>query len=107
MQVPETVRVQAPPRVLAIVLGNLVGNAFRRTLSGAVTISWHDGRLEVTDTGPGIPSEIVASACQRHVAGEHGHGLGLSIVSALCERFGWQLDLESREGSGTCATLVL
>jgi signal transduction histidine kinase len=107
VEVPGTVHVQAPRRVLAIVLGNLVGNAFRRTLRGAVTIGWHQDHLEVRDTGPGIPQEIVASAGRRHVASEPGHGLGLSIVSALCERVGWQLDLDSCEGSGSCATLIL
>jgi signal transduction histidine kinase len=35
-----------------------------------------------------------------------GFGLGLSIVSRLCDRFGWQLEIESVVGSGTTAQLI-
>lgn len=107
VQVPDDVRVQAPPRVLAVVLGNLVGNAFRRTACGSVTVGWRDGRVEVVDTGPGIPEEIAGSATQRHVGTEHGYGLGLNIAKALCDRSGWELEFSSAEGTGTCASLRL
>ena len=34
-----------------------------------------------------------------------GPGLGLSIVRRLCERFGWNITLESQPGQGTRAVL--
>jgi signal transduction histidine kinase len=107
VQVPEELQIEAPPRALSIVLGNLVSNAFCRTLRGTVTISWREDRIEVADTGPGIPQEIASSATSRHVGSSEGGGIGLSIVTALCERLGWQLQLESAEGSGTRASLRL
>jgi signal transduction histidine kinase len=107
VQIPAGVQVTAPPRALAIVLANLIGNAFRRTHHGAVTIRWKDGAVEVEDTGPGLPAEIETQPTMRHVSSDEGHGLGLSIVSMLCERFGWALLLESGERSGTRAILRL
>lgn len=59
----------------------------------------------MTDTGPGIPPGIATSALERHVSSDRGHGLGLSIVSALCERLGWELRLEAGEGPGTSVRL--
>jgi signal transduction histidine kinase len=40
---------------------------------------------------------------QSHIkeATSQGFGLGLSIVSRLCKRFGWQLTIESEPGKGT------
>ncbi|SQH75032.1 protein of unknown function [Shewanella benthica] len=35
-----------------------------------------------------------------------GHGLGLLIVDALCDRYGWQLMLTSGEESGCIAKLT-
>jgi signal transduction histidine kinase len=107
VQVPESLKIEAPPRVLAIVLGNLVSNAFRRTLCGTVTVTWHDDRIVVADTGPGIPQEIASAATACHVSSAAGAGIGLSIVTALCERLGWHLQLDSAEGSGTRATLTM
>jgi signal transduction histidine kinase len=105
VRVPETLRIEAPPRALAIVLGNLVANAFRRTLQGSVTIAWHEGRLEVVDTGPGVPEHILGIARERHLSTDQGHGLGLSIANALCDRFGWRLELVGAAGTGTRAIL--
>ena len=34
-----------------------------------------------------------------------GHGIGLSIVRSLSERFGWRLRIDSRVGVGTSAHL--
>jgi len=99
--------VTAPEPVLAIVVDNLVANAFLRTPSGKVTIAFAADRLVVSDTGPGIPPEILETATQPHVkgSGSRGHGLGLAIVRTLCERFGWRLELASPKGQGTRAVL--
>jgi signal transduction histidine kinase len=107
VQVPESLRIEAPPRALAIVLGNLVANAFRRTLRGSVTLKWQDEHLEVVDTGPGIPEHLADNATERHLSSGHGYGLGLSIVTALCERFGWRLELVGAPGTGARAILHL
>ena len=40
-------------------------------------------------------------------AGKGGHGVGLTIVRRLSDRFGWPLRLESTLGIGTKATIEL
>jgi signal transduction histidine kinase len=34
-----------------------------------------------------------------------GHGVGLTIVRRLSDRFGWPVDMTSKLGVGTCATI--
>lgn len=52
-------------------------------------------RIEVSDTGPGIPEAIRKSATDRFVRGRAGvgSGLGLAIVAVAMERLGGTLDL--------------
>ena len=35
-----------------------------------------------------------------------GHGVGLTIVKRLSERFGWPLDVDSQPGRGTSVSVV-
>ena len=106
VDVPADARLGADERVLGIVLGNLVRNALQRTERGLVRVRSTDKGLEVSDTGPGIPAHLLAHVTSRGVrAGSVGHGLGLAIVHKLCERCGWRLEVDSREGEGTRVTL--
>jgi len=51
----------------------------------------------------GIEADKLDSVTRTHIKGEksQGFGLGVSIVSRLCRRFGWQLTIESEPGKGT------
>ena len=99
---------------LAIILKHLVRNALQHG-SGRCLIGCrkHAGkiRLDVIDQGPGLP-EKSAAANSRHgksgLAQAHpGLGLGLHIVRQLAARLGIALDLVSRPGHGTRASLHL
>ena len=65
--------------------------------------------VEVSDTGIGMAPEALARAFEPfyRAAPERpmGTGLGLSIVLRLCERFGWQIALDSALDTGTVATV--
>ena len=65
------------------------------------------GRVTVADTGPGMSEEERRSATRPFVRGAEspGAGLGLAIVSALCERFDWTLRLDGAPGQGTTAEI--
>ena len=98
----------APPAIPSIVLSNLLRNAIHFTPSGEVSITIQKDRLRVADTGRGISSEVLSRVTKPHVKSRSspGFGLGLDIVKRLCERFGWTLDIQSREGCGTEAVWV-
>ena len=34
-----------------------------------------------------------------------GAGIGLSLVKRICDRYGWQVRLESKENQGTVVTV--
>lgn len=94
--------------LLAIVVENLLRNALVFTEQGAVTVRVETGRITVTDTGQGIRADDLARIFQRHYKGadSQGAGIGLSLVRRICERYGWEIAIESREGVGTVAALV-
>lgn len=103
------VSVIAPEAVVAVTVGNLIGNAMRYTNEGEVVITIGNGRVTVEDTGPGIPEEDLDHVFERHYRGQNitgkGSGLGLAIVKRLCELYGWSIEFSNREVRGLCAEL--
>lgn len=101
---------RAPPRVLQVMLGNLLGNAVRFTDVGEVRVCLAADRLQVEDTGIGMDAATLARAFEPFYRGEGeqtvGPGLGLSIAHRLGQRCGWPLRLESAPGRGTRATIL-
>jgi two-component system NtrC family sensor kinase len=100
---------------------NLVGNAFKFTERGTVTVrvvseqeTGRPLRIDVADTGVGIPKdrqEAVFEAFQQADASTTrvygGTGLGLTISRALCQLMGYRLALESEVGKGTTFSVWL
>lgn len=103
--------VPAPEAVLSVVLGNLVGNAFKYTREGLVRIVVDSRQVVVTDSGPGISTEELDKVFERHFRGSgaqgSGAGLGLAIVRRLCELYGWEVALEPAPDHGVRACLRL
>lgn len=96
--------VAAPAQVVSMVLTNLLRNACNYTVRGEVVAVVDGDGVEVFDTGAGMAAEAVQrlqQPFQRDGADGSGYGLGLDIVRRLCERYGWQLDIDSRPGEGT------
>jgi signal transduction histidine kinase len=105
----DRVSVIAPESVVAVTVGNLIGNAMRYTPEGEVVITIGSGRVRVEDTGPGIPEEELEQVFERHYRGQNitgkGAGLGLAIVKRLCELYGWSIHFSNRKTGGLCAEL--
>lgn len=97
----------ADPNLLSIVLANLVRNSFTYTERGEVRVRLEATQLTIKDTGLGIPREALNKVFQRLYKGQHslGAGIGLSLVKKICDRYAWNIALESEEGKGTEAVL--
>jgi signal transduction histidine kinase len=106
---PARFALHAPSRALAVVLSNLVRNACLYTEHGQVVVQVGSDFVRIEDSGPGMDSEELARVFEPFFRGgerKHGgHGVGLSIVQRLTDRFGWPLSIESEPGVGTRVTV--
>ncbi|HBO77200.1 MAG TPA: hybrid sensor histidine kinase/response regulator, partial [Cupriavidus sp.] len=103
-------------RLRQIVL-NLVGNAAKFTLQGSIVVrltliadhpATQTFRIEVSDTGIGIPAEKQSALFKAFVQADlsttrrfGGSGLGLSICSRLAQAMGGTISLSSIPGEGS------
>jgi signal transduction histidine kinase len=106
------IEVPCTSAVMTSMLENLVRNAIkymgdrpvRRVVVRARAVRRDKVRIEVQDTGPGVPSELQATLFEPFVRGQHevgGTGLGLATVKRLAESHGGSAGLESTPGSGS------
>ena len=90
---------KAPERVLGIIFHNLLRNAMTFTESGRVSVHIDKHSVFVRDTGCGMSEADLERAFEpfyrAHDRSNEGYGLGLAIVSRLCRRFGWPLEVDS------------
>jgi phosphoserine phosphatase RsbU/P len=113
--------VRADPNRLRQALVNLVGNAIKYTPQGGTvevvaSAADADGQrfaaLAVTDTGPGIPADSLASIFDPYDRGaaashESGLGLGLYIARELVRQMGGDIRVRSEPGAGSTFTVLI
>lgn len=115
--------VRGDPTRLRQILLNLLGNAIKFTDRGEVRLDASamltaDGRasvsFDVSDTGPGIPPEVLPRLFQKFEQADHsttrrygGTGLGLAICKELVQLMGGSIAAESRVGAGSTFSFTL
>ncbi|MBI4839129.1 MAG: PAS domain-containing protein [Nitrospirae bacterium] len=113
-------------RLIQILL-NIVDNGIKFTEKGEVTITVKSEKIDdesegirnfieisVEDTGIGIPKQHLSRLGERFYRVDRsrsrdlgGTGLGLAIVKHLVKAHGWQLRIESAQGQGTRAKIII
>ena len=98
-------------------VGNLVSNALAHTPPGGEVVLGTNAdfsviRIEVSDTGVGIPAEALPRVFDRffrvdssRFQGSGGTGLGLAIVKSIALLHGGNVEISSQPGQGTRVTL--
>lgn len=99
------IEVEAPQRVLAVLIGNVLRNAVLHSHGSHVRVTITAQDVRVADQGPGIAPEKVQALFERPMGlsepAAELHGVGLNLVKRLSDRFGWSVAVDSRAGQGT------
>lgn len=111
------VTVNGDPDRLHQITVNLLTNALKFTPSGGtVTLTVEPmgdlAKLEVADTGPGIPADELPRVFERFWRGtgaphSAGSGIGLAIVAELAKAHGGRVTVDSTPGSGATFTMMV
>jgi two-component system, sensor histidine kinase len=116
--VPSRAVVRGDIRLLRSIVQNLLSNAIRYTREGRVLLGCRRSdrglRIEVWDTGPGIPpdkfDEIFEEFRQLESSGnghDRGLGLGLAIVKRAARTLDLPIDVRSRLGLGSVFSVTV
>lgn len=109
LEVAQDVTIEAPKQVLRSIIGNLIRNAIENSDRGVIRIrSPYAQAIVVEDSGHGMTAGEMASLHARIVRSGYTStsGIGLGLISRLCEHFGWAFDLQSNPAAGTVATIT-
>ena len=109
---PTDIHIVSDPGYFRRILQNLISNAVRYTETGGLLVGVRRrgdaARVEVWDTGPGIPAERREEIFEEFnrldatVSAAEGLGLGLSIVERAARALGHPIYVRSRPGKGSC-----
>jgi signal transduction histidine kinase len=106
----EPTLIEAPEVMVRIAVGNLIRNAVENTSEGCIEISFKDCVICISDSGIGFDPVEAARRYRdslRAAMPIRGQGLGMFLISRICDRFGWHFSIETPPLSGTRARLDL
>jgi heavy metal sensor kinase len=122
LDLPDEAPFTGDEALLHRLVANLLDNAIKYSAAGAavtlrLSTDHQSYRLEVDDTGPGIPADVQPRIFDRFVRADaarshddvhaSGAGLGLSIARWIAESHGGRLELGRSSASGSVFVLIL
>jgi two-component system sensor histidine kinase BaeS len=106
--------VEVDPARMRSAIANVISNAIRHTPPGGsvrvgVQSAGDQVIIGVTDTGEGIPAQLLPRVFERFVKAptSTGSGLGLAIVHDIVTAHGGKIEIESTQGVGTAVRITL
>lgn len=101
--------IHAPVVIVQAAIGNLLRNAIENSDRGEIRVRLEaPATVVIDDPGHGMSPEEISAIYARLARGggdRGGGGIGLDLISRLCEHLHWQLRFESAPGRGTTTTL--
>lgn len=114
--VPSSAWVRSDSKLLRRVIQNFLSNAIRYTPNGKILLGCRrlKGyiRIEVWDTGPGIPDDQLAHIFEEFRRFQQGRdkkglGLGLAIVDRICGMLNHPVNVHSVQGRGSVFSITV
>jgi len=112
----ETIVVQLAEGEVKQILFNLISNAIQASPAGGevvlrLTADEHEAAVEVRDSGPGIPDDLLPHIFDPFFSTKHnqekaGMGLGLAVSRSLIDAMGGRIEVSSRQGAGCVFSAV-
>ncbi len=106
---PPPAEILAPLPIVQAAVGNLLRNAIENSDRGEIRIRLEaPATIVIEDPGHGMTPEEISAIYARMARGgaeRTGDGIGLDLISRLCEHLGWRLELHSGRGRGTTTVL--
>lgn len=106
LAVSDELRLDVPPALPTIVIGNLLRNAAENTEAGTIEVGLEGRTLKIVDSGPGIPAEALPRLFEAGYSTKSRGGMGLHLAKRICDRFGWRISITSTPGEGTAVMVT-
>jgi len=111
----DTETVKTDPEKLKMIIVNLLDNAVKFTETGRVELEvvkeGDELKITVSDTGPGVPENLIPRIFERFFTLDKsrgaGFGLGLAIVKHAVQALRGSIDVRSQVGLGTTFTVTI
>lgn len=101
--------ITAPLPIVQTAIGNLLRNAIENSDRGEIVVQLgEDALVTIDDPGHGMTPEEIGAIYAKLARGggeRGGGGIGIDLISRVCEHLGWRLEFFSGAGSGTRTTL--
>ena len=118
IDIPEDMNIKADKNMIKTVIRNIVTNAIKFTEKGTISIyseiEDHKVKIQIADSGIGIPKnklaslfEVEKSKSTKGTRGEQGTGLGLIICKEFLEKNNGAIHVKSEQGAGSTFSFTI